>query len=369
VAHLSDGTLRRMFDDPDALTSADRRHYADCTGCQARYAGMAEDARATASMLAAPELELDLGSALKRVQTAPAAKPRFGFGLPILRPASRPMFAGLAAAVVVLALVATAFANILPLFQPKTVQPVPVTVADIEALSALSDYGTVTWSEQPQPHIVLSAAEAQAVAGFKAPAATYVPTGTSKTVTYAAMPKATAVFTFDASKAANTAASTGKSLPKLPKGVDGAKLTVTVGPAILEVYGNLQQKASSDANAGPQDLNVPELVIAESAAPQVTSTQVTAKQLMDYILSIPGLSKDLKAALKAIGDPTTTLIIPVPIQYATSTTVSVQGVNGVAVGDNTGLGSGVIWIKGNVFVVAGPLKQSEVVKIADGLKS
>jgi hypothetical protein len=192
-----------------------------------------------------------------------------------------------------------------------------------------------------------------------------VPKGTSSTITYAAMPKAVAVFTFDASKAATSAANTGKSLPKLPKGVDGSKLTVTVGPAILEVYGNL--KASS--SAGSQDINLPQLVIAESAAPQVTSTGVTAKQLEDYILSIPGLSKDLKAALKAIGDPTSTLIVPIPIQYATSTAVTVQSVKGVAVGDNTGLGSGVIWIKGNVFVVAGPLKQSEVLKIANGLKS
>ena len=79
--------------------------------------------------------------------------------------------------------------------------------------------------------------------------------------------------------------------------------------------------------------------------------------------------KELQAALKAIGDPTSTLIIPVPIQYATSTSVTVQGVKGVAVGDNTGLGSGVIWIKGHVFAVVGPLKQIEVVKIANGLKS
>jgi hypothetical protein len=354
-----------MFDDPDALTSSDRRHYTGCADCQARYVGMADDARAVATMLAAPELEPDLASAFKQVQTAPAAQPRFGFSLPILRPSSRPMFASLAAAVVVLALVVTAFANVLPLFQPKTVEPVPVTVADIQSLSALGDYGTLTWSQQPQPQVVLSAADAQAIAGFKAPVASYLPKSVSATITYAAMPKAVAVFTFDANMAAAAAAKTGKSLPKLPNGVDGAKLTVTAGPAIVEVYGNLQPTS----NASSQDINVPQLVIAESAAPQVTSTQVTAKQLEDYILSIPGLSKDLTAALKAIGDPSSTLIIPIPIQYATSTTVTVQGVKGVAVGDNTGLGSGVIWIKGNVFAVAGPLKQSEVTKIADGLKS
>ena len=356
-----------MFDDADALTSSDRRHYADCPDCKAGYAGMAEDARAVATLLATPDVKVDAASAFQRIQAAPAAKPRFGFTLPILRPASRTMFAGLAAAALLVVLVATAFANVLPLFQPKTVEAVPIQITDIQALSALGDYGTVTWSQQPQPEVVLSAADAKTIAGFNAPVAKYVPAGVSSTVTYAAMPKAVAVFTFDSTKAAAAAAKTGKSLPALPKGMEGAKLTVTVGPAILEVYGNF--KANTNTNSSSQDINVPQLVIAESSAPAVTSSQVTAKQLENYILSIPGISKELSAAIKAIRDPSSTLIIPIPIQYATSTSVTVQGVHGVAVGDNTGLGSGVIWIKGNLFVVAGPLKQSEVVKVADNLKS
>jgi len=354
-----------MFDDPDALTGTDRRHYADCADCQARYSGMADDARAATTLLATPELKLDVASAFQRVQTAPAAKLRFGFSIPILNPASRPMFAGLAAAAVVVALVVTAFANILPLFQPKTVQAVPVTVADLQALSALSDYGTLTWSQKPNAQVVLSAAEAQAVSGLHVPVVAKLPAGVSSTITYAAMPKAVAVFTFDASKAAAAAAQTGKSLPKLPAGIDGAKLTVTVGPAVIEVFGNLN--ANSTGNS--QDINLPHvLIVAESAAPVVTSTQVTAKQLEDYILSLPGLSPQLAAAIKAIGDPSTTLPIPIPIDYATSSKVTVQGVPGVAVGDNTGLGAGVIWIKkGNVFVVAGPFKQSVVVDVANHL--
>ena len=89
MAHLSEGTLRRMFDDPDALTSSDRQHYAGCAGCQARYAGMADDARAVATLLAAPDLQPDAASAFKRVQSAPAVKPRFGFSLPILPEATR----------------------------------------------------------------------------------------------------------------------------------------------------------------------------------------------------------------------------------------------------------------------------------------
>jgi len=46
----------------------------------------------------------------------------------------------------------------------------------------------------------------------------------------------------------------------------------------------------------------------------------------------------------------------------------VQNVDGLALGDNTGLGAGVIWIKGNtVYAVAGTLKQSQILVIANNL--
>lgn len=366
MAHLSDGTLRRLVDDPDALTGSDRRHYMDCTACQARNQGMADDARTAATLLSAPELQLDVTTAFKRVQAAPAAKPRFGFSLPILRPSRQPMFAVGAAAIVV-ALAITAFANILPLFQPKTVQPVPVTFADLQALEQLSAYGTLTWSTQPKPQIVLTAADAKVISGLDVPVVSKLPAGVSSTVTYAAMPQAVAVFTFDAKKAADAAAATGKSLPKLPSGMDGAKLTVTVGPAVVEVFGDMN--VASGADSSSQNINLPQLIVAKSAVPVVTSTQVTAKQLEAYILSVPGLSPELAAAIRSIGDPATTLPIPVPVEYATSSKVSINGDPGVALGDNTGLGSGVIWIhKTNVFVVAGSLKQSAAVDIARNLK-
>jgi hypothetical protein len=359
--------LRRLVDDPDALTGSDRRHYTDCAACQARNKAMADDAQATATMLSAPELKLDIATAFERVQTAPAAKPRFGFSLPVLRPSTRPMFAGFGAAAIVVALAITAFANILPLFQPKTVQPVPVTFADLQSLSSLSAYGTLTWSTRPEPQVVLSAADAKAISGLDVPVVAKLPAGVSSTVTYAAMPQAVAVFTFDAKKAADAAAATGKPLPKLPSGIDGAKLTVTVGPAVVEVFGDMN--AGSGAGSSPQEINLPQLIVAKSAVPVVTSTQVTAKQLENYILSMPGVTPALAAAIRSIGDPATTLPIPVPVEYATSTKVSINGDPGVALGDNTGLGSGVIWIhKTNVFVVAGSLKQSVVVDIAKKLK-
>jgi hypothetical protein len=364
VAHLSEGTLRRKFDEV-ALTDSDARHYSACADCQARYAALADDARAVAGVLAVPDLKVDVASAFKRVRSAPAAQPRFGIRLPIVRPATRPLMGGLAAAAVIFALVVTGAADsVLNFFNPQTVQPVAVSVADLQSLSGLSDYGTFTWTKQPAPQLVTSAAEAASVSGLQVPAVGTLPAGVSTTVTYAAMPAAVGVFTFDASKAEAAAAKAGKTLPKMPSGMDGSKLTVTVGPAVIEVFGNLNAGQTS----GTEQLNLPQLIVAKSTAPVVTSSGVTTQELENYLLSQPGVSPQLAAAIRAIKDPSTTLPIPIPVEYATSKDVSVQGVTGLALGDNTGLGAAVIWIKsGTVYGVAGTLKQSEILDIANHL--
>lgn len=273
----------------------------------------------------------------------------------------------LAAAFVSVALLGTVIAQNLNInYQPTTVQPVPVTVADVQALSQLATYGTISWTEQPNLKVATSAADAESVSGgLKAPVVASLPAGVSANVTYGAMPQAQAVFTFSAAKAQAAAAARGKTLPSLPAGIDGAQLTVTVGPAIGEIYGNLHQPAGSK----PDDVNLPQLLVARSSAPSVTSTQVSVQQLENYILAQPGISPELAAAIKAIKNPSTTLVIPIPVQYATSKTVTVQGVQGVALGDNTGVGAGVIWVKnGSVYVVAGSIKQSDAIAIADNLK-
>ena len=362
MAHLSDGTLRRKFDDADALTESDNRHFAACADCQARYAAFADDARAVAGVLAVPDLKVDVASAFSRVRSAPAAQPRFGIRLPIMRPASRPVMGVLAAAAVILALVVTGIAQGL-FFRPQSVQPVPVSVADLQSLSGLGDYGTFAWTTKPTPQLVTSAAEAGTVSGLHVPVVK-APASVSTTVTYAAMPAAVGVFTFDAAKAAAAAAKAGKTLPKMPAGMDGSTLTVTIGPAVVEIFGNLNAGAASDAS----QLTLPQLVVGVSSAPVVTSTSVTTQQLEDYLLSMPGVSPKLAAAIRAVKDPSTTLPIPIPIEYATSTSETVQGVEGVAVGDNTGLGAGVIWIKGGlIYGVAGTLKKDAILAIADGL--
>jgi hypothetical protein len=275
----------------------------------------------------------------------------------------------LAAATIIFALVITAVAQGV-FFQPQTIQAVPVSVADLQSLDGLGDFGTLAWTTKPAPQLVTSAAEAATVSGLHVPVVGTLPSGVSSNVTYAAMPAAVGVFTFDAAKAAAAAAKAGKTLPAMPAGMDGSKLTVTVGPAVVEVFGNLNLPTGGVSTApDTSQLTLPQLVVGASSAPVVTSTGVSTQQLEEYLLSLPGVSPKLAAAIRAVKDPSTTLPIPIPIEYATSKTVTVQDVDGLAVGDNTGLGAGVIWIKnGTVYGVAGSLKQDAILNLANGLK-
>ena len=365
MAHLSEGTLRRMVDEPEAHAGADARHYESCPECQVRYKAVAGDATHIASLLSAPELKVDVASAFERVRSTPAARPALGFRLPVLQPGRRPLMLAFAATLAAVALLATALASGDNIFTPKTITPVPVTVADMQSLSQLSAYGDMTWTTRPGIQIAANASEAQSISGLTPPTVAKLPAGVSTNVTFAAMPKAVAVFTFSKDKAAAAAAQAGKTLPALPAGMDGATLTVTVGPAVAEIYGNLSKPSSAPDLS---QANLPQLIVAKSSAPVATSTQVTVKQLADYIVTMPGISPELVAAIKAIGDSGTTLPVPVPIEFGTATRVQVQGVDGLALGDNTGVGSGVIWIKnGVVYGVVGTIKQADAIDIANHL--
>ena len=366
MAHLAEGTLRRMVDDPNAKVGADRAHIESCAECQARLEAIAADANVVTALLDVPDAQVDVAKAFARVSREPKAQPAL-VRFPMLRPAATRPALALVAAVTVAAIAVVGFAFSGLFYKPQTVQTVPVTVADVQALAQLADYGTVTWTKQPDLHVVTSASDAEAIAGFSAPTASGLPKGISTTITYAAMPQAQATFTFSSAKAAAAAARHGKAAPKMPAGMDGATLTLTVGPAIGEIYGNFENPGSGAA--GANDINLPQLILAKTAAPTATSSQVSVPTLENFILQQPGISPELRNAVKAIGDPSTTLLIPVPVQYATSTSVTIQGRPGVALGDNTGVGAGVVWVKSSyVYLVAGSVKQSDAIDIANNLK-
>ena len=50
MAHLTDGTLRRMVDDPDAR-AGDAAHLEGCSECKGRFENISDDARSIATLL------------------------------------------------------------------------------------------------------------------------------------------------------------------------------------------------------------------------------------------------------------------------------------------------------------------------------
>jgi hypothetical protein len=364
VAHLAEGTLRRIYDDPDAKTGADALHLDSCAECQARLRSVSEDAVAVGALLAVPDAKVDVARAFSKLGSAPAA--RSALRMPFMRSGSRPFVLAFAAAIAALALVVTAVAQGGFSSTPSTVVPVPITVADMQALSQLGDYGTVTWTTQPKLQVLTSADEASNAAGFPLPKDVALPAGVSSIVTYVAISKGVGTFTFSADKAAAAATKNGKTMPALPAKMNGATVTITLGPAAGKVYGQMTQapKGSDITQA-----NLPQMVIGKSVSPTVTSDQVSPKEFQDYLLAQPGISPELRDAIKALGSSGTAMPIPVPVQFATHESVTLTGnVQAVALGDNTGLGSGVVWIKGGyVYAVGGTIKKSDAINIANNL--
>jgi hypothetical protein len=119
---------------------------------------------------------------------------------------------------------------------------------------------------------------------------------------------------------------------------------------------------------GGQGSALPSLVIGEMRAPTIASTGVTVQEMENYVLSLPGVTPGLANAIRSIGDPTKTLPIPIPAGAAQSHAVTIQGVQGVAVGDSTGLGSGVVWEKdGIIYGVAGTQTEDAILATANSL--
>ena len=256
--------------------------------------------------------------------------------------------------------------TILTIFEPKQVIAVPITSADLMSADGFARYGTLTWSVPPKPYDVPDLATARKDSGLAVLTPSQLPAGVAATTArYGVMPRTTATFTFSGDLARQSAASVGRTPPPMPANIDGSKLFITGGPAVVQYFADTATVPTTGQNpmAG-----LPKLIVAQGKGPTVQSDGVTVEQLQQYLLAQPGISPALAAQIKAIKDPSSTLPIPIPVDMASSKQITVQGVQGVFVGDSTSLGSAVIWSKdGTVFGVAGTLTEAEILAVANSL--
>ena len=335
------------------------------------------------------EIERALGTAEPRVNTDDALA-RFQArvqteGIAPVAPVARPRLTsrwlqGLAAAagvvIVASALTLSGVAgSIFQIFEPKSVVAVPVTQSDLNYLGqacgglnlqeCLGAYGTFEWTAPPQPKEVQSRAQASAQAGFTVQAPTSFPSSVTGDPRYGVINKSTATFTFSADATRQSAARVNRTAPPMPANIDGSKLFITGGPAVVQIWGAPDSTAASRGQADA----IPTLIVGQAKAPTVSSDGVTVDQLRAYLLSQPGISPQLAAAIRAIGDPSSTLPVPVPAELAISHSVTVQGVQGLFVGDNTGIAGAVIWQKdGMMFEVIGSFNESQALAIANSMR-
>ena len=331
-------------------------------------------------LMAVPDRAVDSESALARIRQRIEREriaPRTG-AAPIITAgrwdsvlASAWVKTAAAAAAVMLALVLLTVSGvaetIITLFEPKQVVAVPITSADITGAAGLQTYGTLTWSSPPRPYDVPSRSEAEKASGMKVLTPAELPPGTSAaTVRWGVMDRTTATFTFSAAQTQAAATRLNRTPPPMPSNIDGSKLFISGGPAVVQYYDD--GTAPKSPSGTDPFASLPRLIVAQGKGPLVQSDGVTVEQLQQYLLAQPGVSPQLAAQIKAIKDPSSTLPIPIPVDMATSKQVTVQGVQGVFVGDSTGLGSALIWSKdGVVYGVAVTLTESQILAVANSL--
>ncbi|HEX6506320.1 MAG TPA: hypothetical protein VF221_01695 [Chloroflexota bacterium] len=369
MRHLGDGTLRRIVDEPLAIADSERRHLTACSTCHDRYVDIAAQARDARMVLDLPSLEPDVPAALAHMRSRlatspPAGKPARLNALRLRRSVLRqPLAAALAAAALVGAVALTPAGSLaqsfITVFQPKEVAAVPLTPLDVKSLAQLRHYGTYHVPANVPNIQVPSATDASRQSSMKVLVPSSVPAGIPTQVSYSVSPGGIATFTFSASKARAWAAKAGKTLPAMPARVDGSTLQVAFGSTVVATYGA----------CGPSCSDIPPLVIGQTVAPRVSSTRAGLAELEDYVLGLPGVSPQLAAQIRSIGAPASTLPIPIPAGMAHTDSVTVQGVHGLAIGDQTGVGSLVVWEKdGIIYAVGGPQPESQVISIANSLQ-
>ena len=419
--HLSDGTLRRWVDEPFTLDPPARRHLDTCPRCGRRAEEIRSDRDLAMAVVAAQPLPppdrdralarlrarlADAGSGVRRRAGRSSDRHRASRvarwlsdprrGARIARRYSSVVGATALVAVLVGAGVASGFITI---FQPRQFAPVAVSISDLSSLQELASYGDVSGV----PGLTFTPGswdQARSATGVSLPQHVTLPSGIPSTPGYAVLSGGTISFTFDLSKAEAAARQVGATLPPMPAGMNGSTLRLTVPSAFVETYGfdaglllggaasvpgesqaGSMTAIAASSSAGPAGSPAPgtappvsaipglsqgALAIVACRLPSVASNGATAAEIEDYLLAQPAIPAGLADEIRAIGDPSQTLPVPVPISFASAQTVSIDGATGLLVGDQTGVGSVVVWQHGGVvYAVLGTVSASEVLGVAD----
>ncbi|HKN48598.1 MAG TPA: hypothetical protein VJ010_00025 [Actinomycetota bacterium] len=392
--HPSRSVLRQILDEPGAVPEPDRIHAASCATCLRHSEAMAADAGVAVAALtgavSAVDAAVDPAPALRRLRSAetgavparPTLVDRLRTRMQLAR--RRSLRVGAIAAVVVASmgtLVATGVAsNVIQIFQPENFVAVPIDITSLGTLPDLTGYGSVRVLQPPRATAASSLADAASSSGLHLLAAGKLPSGVKGDPAFHVLSAGSASFTFSTAAASASAGKLGKALPALPANLDGSSLTLSGGPVVIETVGTqhnlgpFSPPSSGGSGTAPDEAHhgllgglggIPQLVIVQMKAPVLYSDGPTVAQYEDALLSMPGVPPSLASQIRALGDLSSTLPIPIPTSLASAHSADINGSPGLVIGDTTGIASGVVWQShGLVYGVAGSLTDRQVVAIA-----
>ncbi|MFN2568146.1 MAG: hypothetical protein ABR564_00885 [Candidatus Dormibacteria bacterium] len=378
--HPNPGVLRRLLDEPDAVEAAQQAHYDRCDRCRRTLSEIAATSRRAAGMLVTVGQDASGATpsdAMGQLRCRLAERPQHRLSIPTRWGAFGPprrrrgtvLAATAAIAAVVMGGLGAAGSGLFDVFVPQRITPVEIAPSELRGLPDLTAFGRETLTGNPLPRRVASAPEAASASGLPVPSISLPPTITERSPALFVVDRFGGSFTFDAARARNTLTSPSGALPPMPPSLDGSTVTVSIGPAVVEVYGgavNSLYGTAAGGKAPDRTDSLPQLVIGMVRAPTVAVSGSGLHQMVNYLLSLPGISPTLAAQIRAIGDPASALPIPIPL--GTGHAVSINGSSGIAVGDGTGVGSAVVWEHdGTVRAAAGTLTQEDLLGIASSL--
>jgi hypothetical protein len=294
------------------------------------------------------------------------------------------------AAFVLIAPLKTLAFGFIEIFEPRTIALVPLTDADLRSLSTMPDlakYGEGRRLVESRDLAATDARSASQLARFavREPLSPLVERGAAAQFTV--IGPSVSRFTFDAAKVRAAALVARAPLAAMPRGFDGSTLEFDTMPAVIASY-PVREAALSTGPGLAHDRqsayvyvrrpfraqsamsrSLDGVTVAQMPLPRVSSTGVSAAEIEHFMLAQPGISPRLAAAFEALGDPRTTLPIPIPIDQRRAEPVAVDGVVGLGFGDQTGLGAALIWQRGGMlYAVAGAMKASDLLAVANSLR-
>lgn len=249
--------------------------------------------------------------------------------------------------------VRAAASDFLGLFRVETFTPISVSPQQIAMLEQLDTEGMnpgefVMENEPGEPQQVGSLTEAGALTGYTV--RTLADTAGEPQVFV--MPEVSGYMTVNLAGARAIVEATGIDPMLLPDSLDGARIDMTAFPSVQQVW--------ADGT-----------VLVQTASPYVNyPADVDPAVMGEALLRILGMDADAARQMAQTIDWTSTMLLPIPQEFATYQQVTVDGVPGVAIIPVDGSSeAALMWQKGGtVYVLSGPAGVDRLVDFANFLQ-